>query len=187
MRFVNTNDADKLINAKDKVLLGSTTPDFFGNLNTSFRYKKITLVAYFGYSVGNMAYNAVRRELESMKTFRNQSTSTKNRWQVEGQNAVLPRAVYGDPAGNNVFSDRWIEDASYIKLRNLTLQYNFGKLLNFCQSGKVYITGDNILTFSDYKGSDPEFSYSYSTFMQGFDYAKAARPKTIQVGFQLYF
>lgn len=187
VRFVNAQDDDMVINAKDKVLLGSITPDFFGNLNTSFRYKKFTLVAYFGYSVGNMAYNAMRRELESMTTFRNQSTSIENRWQVEGQNATLPRAVYGDPAGNNVFSDRWIEDASYIKLRNLTLQYNFGKILNFCQSGKVYITGDNLFTLTDYKGADPEFSYSYSSYMQGFDYAKAARSKTIQIGFQLYF
>jgi len=186
-KFVNVNDNDNLINANDKVLLGSATPDFFGKLNTTFRYKKISFSADFGYSVGNKAYNAVRRELESMSTFNNQSESVLNRWQVEGQNAALPRAVYGDPAGNNVFSDRWIEDASYIKLRNLTLQYDFGKLLNICQSGTIYITGDNVLTFTKYLGSDPEFSYSTADFMQGFDYAKVARPKTIQVGFQLYF
>jgi hypothetical protein len=187
VKFVNELDEDKVINAKDKVLLGSATPDFFGSLNTTLRYKKITLTADFGYSIGNMAYNAVRRELESMSTFRNQSESVKNRWQVEGQNATLPRAAYGDPAGNNVFSDRWIEDASYIKLRNLTLQYNLGKLLKICQSGTVYITGENLFTITDYLGGDPEFSYSYAAFMQGFDYAKIARPKTILVGFQLYF
>jgi len=185
--FENVNDDDMVINDKDKVLLGSATPDFFGNFNTSFRFKKITMSADFGYSVGNNAYNAVRRELESMSTFRNQSMSVLNRWQVEGQNATLPRAIYGDPAGNNVFSDRWIEDASYLKLRSLTLQYDFGNILNICQSGHVFITGENLLTLTKYLGSDPEFSYSNATYMQGFDYAKAARPKTIQFGFQLFF
>ena len=185
--FVNENSADNVINAKDKVLLGSATPDFFGTLNTSLRYKKLTLIADFGYSVGNKAYNALRRELESMSTFHNQSVSVLNRWQIEGQSASLPRASYGDVAGNNVFSDRWIEDASYLKLRNLTLQYNFGNLWNLCQSGNVYISGQNLLTFTKYLGSDPEFSYSYAAWMQGFDYAKAARPKTVQIGFQLFF
>ncbi len=185
--FLNENDDDMVINAKDKVLLGSATPDFFGQINTSVRYKNLTLSAIFGYSVGNMAYNAVRRELESMSTFNNQSVSVLNRWQIEGQNATLPRSEYGDPAGNNVFSDRWIEDASYLKLRDLTLQYNFGKLLNLCQSGNVYLTGENLFTFTKYLGSDPEFSYSYDASMQGFDYAKAARPQTIQIGFQLFF
>lgn len=187
VKFVNTNATDNIINAKDKVLLGSATPDFFGNINTSFRFKKVSLIADFAYSVGNKAYNAVRRELESMSTFRNQSRSVLNHWQVEGQNATLPRAAYGDPAGNNVFSDRWIEDASYIKLRNLTLQYEMGKILQICQKGTIYITAENLLTLTKYLGSDPEFSYSNSSLMQGFDYAKVARPKTIQVGFQLYF
>jgi hypothetical protein len=185
--FKNENADDMVINAKDKVLLGSATPDFFGSIFTSFRYKKITVLADFGYSVGNMAYNAVRRELESMSTFYNQSQSVLNRWQIEGQQANLPRAAYGDPAGNNVFSDRWIEDASYIKLRNLTLQYDFGNLYNIFQSGNVYITGENLFTLTKYLGSDPELSYSYAPFMQGFDYAKVARPMTIQAGFQLYF
>ncbi len=187
VKFVNENNADNVINAKDKVLLGSATPDFFGYVNTSIRFKKITLLADFGYSVGNKAYNAFRRELESMSTLRNQSLSVLNRWQVEGQEATLPRAAYDDPSGNNIFSDRWIEDASYIKLRNLTIQYQFGNIFNICQSGNVFVTGENLLTLTNYLGSDPEFSYSYTTYMQGIDYAKAARPKTIQFGFQLFF
>lgn len=185
--FVNSNSSDNVINAKDKVLLGSASPDFFGTINTRFRWKRMTLLADWGYSVGNMAYNALRRELESMSTFRNQSQSVRNRWQVEGQNASLPRAAYGDPSGNTIFSDRWIEDASYLKLRNLTLQYNFGKLLHICQSGNVYVSGDNLLTFTRYLGGDPEFSYSNASYMQGFDYAKVARPITVQFGFQLFF
>ncbi|MDP4278249.1 MAG: SusC/RagA family TonB-linked outer membrane protein, partial [Bacteroidota bacterium] len=84
VRFVDKNE-DGVINEKDKYLLGSATPDFFGNLNTSIRYKRVSLLAEFGYSVGNKAYNAVRRNLESMSTFYNQSSSVLNRWQMEGQ------------------------------------------------------------------------------------------------------
>ncbi len=187
VKFVNSNSEDMSINAKDKVALGSATPDFFGNLYTSLRVSKFTLMADVGYSVGNMAYNAVRRELESMSTFYNQSQSVHNRWQVEGQQASLPRAAYGDPDGNNVFSDRWIEDASYIKLRSITLQYDFGNILNICQGGSVYVTGENLFTQTEYLGSSPEFSYSYNTYMQGFDYGKVSRPMTILMGFLLNF
>ncbi|MDR0811158.1 MAG: TonB-dependent receptor, partial [Paludibacter sp.] len=187
VRFVNENSEDNVINAKDKVLLGTAAPDFFGNVSTNLRYKKFSLTVDFGYSIGNVAYNAVRRELESMSGFYNQSRSVLNRWQVEGDNAALPRAEYGDPAGNNAFSDRWLEDASYLKLRNLTLQYSFGNFMNIFQSGFVYVSAQNLVTFTKYLGGDPEFSYSYLSEMQGFDYAKVSIPRTVQIGFQLNF
>ena len=104
-----------MINDDERVSLGSATTDFFGGVSTTFRYKWISLKADFGYSVGNKAYNALRRQTESMSTFYNQSTAVLNRWQVEGQTTDMPRAAYGDPSGNNIFSDRWIEDASYFK------------------------------------------------------------------------
>ena len=139
-------------------------------------------------SVGNKAYNATRRMSESMSTFYNQSTSVLNRWQVEGQVTDMPRAAYGDPSGNNFFSDRWVEDASYFKLRALTLAFHFdNKMLKFCQSGTIYVTGENLFTATDYLGSDPEFNYSYSESMRGFDYAKVSLPITIKVGFNLNF
>ena len=163
-------------------------PDFFGGVSTTLRYKWISLKADFGYSVGNKAYNALRRQTESMSTFYNQSTAVLNRWQVEGQMTDMPRAAYGDPSGNNIFSDRWIEDASYFKLRALTLAFHFdNKMLRFCQSGTIYVTGENLFTLTDYLGSDPEFNYSYSESMRGFDYAKVALPITIKVGFNLNF
>ena len=130
----------------------------------------------------------MRRQTESMSTFYNQSTAVLNRWQVEGQTTDMPRAAYGDPSGNNIFSDRWIEDASYFKLRALTLAFHFdNKMLKFCQSGTIYVTGENLFTLTDYLGSDPEFNYSYSESMRGFDYAKVALPITIKVGFNLNF
>lgn len=187
VRFVD-QDGNGIINDDDRVALGSATPKYFGGVSTTFRYRWISLTADFGYSVGNMAYNASRRYSESMTNFYNQATSVLNRWQVEGQATNMPRAAYGDPSGNNIFSDRWIEDASYFKLRALTLAYNFdNKALRFCQSGSIYVTGENLFAATKYLGGDPEFNYSYNESMRGFDYAKVALPICIKVGFKFNF
>lgn len=187
IRFVD-HVADGTINAKDKVLLGSATPDVYGGMNLSFRYKQLSLLADFGYSVGNKAYNALRRNLESMQFFYNQSGSVLNRWQIEGQETTMPRAAYGDPSGNDLFSDRWIEDASYLKLRSLTLRYEFKNgLLNLCRMGSLYLVAENLYTLTNYLGSDPEFSYSYNESMQGVDYAKVSLPITVKMGVSLNF
>ncbi|MDP4278799.1 MAG: SusC/RagA family protein, partial [Bacteroidota bacterium] len=147
-----------------------------------------SLLAEFGYSVGNKAYNAVRRNLESMSTFYNQSSSVLNRWQMEGQQTGMPRADYGDPSGNNLFSDRWIEDASYVKLRSLTLSYQLkNNLFKIFRSGSIFLVGENLFTMTDYLGGDPEFSYSYDACMQGIDYAKVSLPKTVKMGFNFNF
>ena len=73
-------------------------------------------------------------------------------------------------------------------MKNVTLSYTFSKTLwNFFRSGTIYVTGENLLTFTDYLGMDPEFSYSYSDAMQGFDYAKMMQPKSIKFGVNLNF
>lgn len=187
IHFVDQNN-DGVINESDRVVLGNATPDFFGGFYTQFRYKSFSLSSEFVYSSGNLAYNAVRQRLESMNTLNNQSEAVLNRWVVEGQVTNMPRASYGDPHGNAAFSDRWIEDASYLRMRNLTLNYDFNKtFLNFFRSGVVYVTAENILTFSKYLGTDPEFSYAYADNLQGLDYAKVMQPKTFKIGANLKF
>ncbi len=187
VRFVD-QVVDGTINAKDKVLLGSAAPDVYGGMNLSVRYKQLSMLAEFGYSVGNKAYNALRRNLESMQYFYNQSESVLNRWQIEGQQTSMPRAAYGDPSGNNLFSDRWIEDASYLKLRSITLRYDFKNgLLHICRQGSLYLVAENLYTLTDYLGSDPEFSYSMNESMQGIDYAKVSLPITVKLGVSLNF
>lgn len=184
--FVDQN-GDGIINSADKVSLGSPMPDFYGGINLSVRYKQFVLDANLGYSVGGKLYNATRREAESMQTFYNQSTAVMNRWQVEGQQATLPRANYGDPMGNNLFSDRWIEKGDYLKLRSLQLTYNFEKLFSLVRSGSVFVAAENLFTFTKYLGSNPEFAYSYDECLRGFDYAKVALPLTAKIGFNLNF
>jgi TonB-linked SusC/RagA family outer membrane protein len=184
--FVDQN-GDGKINDEDRVSLGTAAPDVYGSFGTSLRYKQWTLTADFGYSIGNKAYNATRRQTESMDKFYNQSTSVLNRWQVEGQQTSMPRAAYGDPSGNALFSDRWIEDADFLKLRNLQLSYAFDKsLLKFC-SGSIYVAAENLFTWTNYLGGDPEFSYSYAEALRGFDYAKVTSPTTVKIGVQLNF
>lgn len=178
---------DGVINEYDRVSLGSGLPDLYGGINVMLRWKRIYVNANFGYSIGNKLYNATRRQLESMSTFYNQSTAVLDRWQVEGQVTDMPRATYGDPIGNNDFSDRWIEDGDYLKLRSVKLGYNFDKLFGIVRSGTIYVAAENLFCITKYLGSDPEFSYSYDESLRGFDYAKATSPVTVKVGFNLNF
>ena len=184
--FVDQN-GDGVINEADKVSLGSNQPKVFGGINLSLRYRQFVLDADFGYTIGGKLYNATRRETESMEKFYNQSTAVLNRWQVEGQQAALPRASYGDPMGNNLFSDRWIEKGDYLKLRSVRLTYHFEKLFKLVRSGSVFIAAENLFTATKYLGTDPEFAYSYDERLRGFDYAKMTLPVTAKIGFNLNF
>jgi TonB-linked SusC/RagA family outer membrane protein len=187
VRFLNVNNDDR-INDKDRVNLGSAAPDFFGGFFSRISYKSFALSAEFAYSKGNKAYNAVRRELESLSTLGNQSIAAVNRWNLEGQQTDMPRAQWGDPMGNSDFSSRWIEDASYLRMKNITFSFSFDKkILNFFRAGTLYVTGENLLTFTKYLGLDPEFSYSNSDPVQGFDYAKLMQPKSVKLGVNLKF
>ncbi|NDV63655.1 SusC/RagA family TonB-linked outer membrane protein [Bacteroides sp. 224] len=187
VRFVDQN-SDNRINDKDRVLLGSASPSYFGGFYTQLKYKGFAVSAEFSYSKGNKAYNAVRQQLESVSTTNNQSVAVMNRWSVEGQKTDMPKAAWKDPVGNSYYSSRWMEDASYLKMKNLTVSYTFSKTLwNFFRSGTVYVTGENLLTFTDYLGMDPEFSYSYAENMQGLDYAKMMQPRTVKMGVNLKF
>ena len=181
-------NGDGVIDADDREIIGSATPDFFGSFFTRLEYKNFALDMTFAYSVGNDAYNAVRRITESSNDFSNQATSVSRRWLMEGQDTDMPRVRYNDRVGNNAFSDRWIEDAGYIKLRDITLSYTWNKpIWNFIQGGTLFVTGQNLFCITDYLGLDPEFAFSNSPLMQGVDYAKATAPRAVKVGVNLKF
>ncbi len=179
---------DGIINNDDRQIIGSATPDLFGSFFTRFEYRNFALDLTFAYAFGNDAYNAVRRITESSKDFSNQASSVNRRWLMEGQDTDMPRVRYNDRVGNNAFSDRWIENAGYVKLRDVTLSYTWNKpIWNFIQGGTIFATGQNLLCLTDYLGLDPEFSYSYSSLMQGVDYAKATAPRSVRLGVNLRF
>jgi TonB-linked SusC/RagA family outer membrane protein len=187
VRYVDQN-GDHIINDHDKVDLGSATPTLFGSIFTSFEFKGFALDFNFVYSQGNKAYNAVRRLTESTSDFSNQSVSVVRRWQNEGDITEMPRASWGDAIGNNDLSDRFIEDASYLKLRDVTLSYTWNKKLwGFIQNGTIFVSGQNLVCFTGYKGMDPEYAFSNASYMQGVDYGKVALPKSVKIGVNLHF
>ena len=178
IHYVDQND-DHIIDDRDRVNLGSADPKLFGSFYTTLQYKAFELSANFGFSSGNMMYNAVRRNMESMTDFTNQLVSVNNRWMSEGQITNMPRAAFADPMGNAAFSNRWIENASYLKLKELSLSYNF----KFLGGTTVYLSGENLFTITNYLGLDPETMYSYDASLRGFDYAKIPLARTFKLGF----
>ncbi|MCD8185787.1 MAG: hypothetical protein LUD68_04820 [Rikenellaceae bacterium] len=159
MRFIDQN-GDHRIDDEDRVMLGNATPKYFGGFYTHFRYKGFSLDAEFTYSKGNKAYNATRRFLESGSTVGNQSMNMVNRWNLEGQQTDVPRVQWGDPLGNSDFSSRWIEDASYLTMKSITLSYQFNrKILSFVRSGTFYETAENLWTEHKYLGLTTELAY----------------------------
>ncbi|MDR2131137.1 MAG: SusC/RagA family TonB-linked outer membrane protein [Odoribacteraceae bacterium] len=187
MLFRNTNANDNVINASDRVILGNPQPDFYGGFFTHVRYKAWSLSANFTYSYGNEIYNVQRRGLESMTSFNNQTRAAERRWTYDGQETDMPRATYGDPKGNSRFSNRWIEDGSYVKLKNITLSYHHPGKYWFFHDARLYITGDNLWVATKYLGQDPEFAWSYDSSMLGIDQGKLPSTKTLQIGVQLQF
>ena len=121
------------------------------------------------FSQGNDVFNYLRYKLESASGVENQLTSVVNRWRVHGHVTDMPKASFGDPMGNNRFSTRWIEDGSYLRLRNASISYAIPVKEKFIKNASIYVTGTNLFTLTRYSGYDPEFSASSSLFAQGTD------------------
>ena len=171
--FVDVPDAngvkDGIIDENDKQIIGDPNPELYGNISNKFTYKNLSLAALFTYSYGNDVYNYVRSQLEAGMDYSNQSTVMLSRWRGEGQITSQPRAVIDDPMGNARFSDRWIEDGSYLKLKSLTLSYNLPLESNFIEGVDLWISANNVLTLTKYLGVDPEFSSGNAVLYQGID------------------
>ncbi len=184
VKFVDTNN-DRKIDEADKMIIGDPNPDFFGSLFAGFSWKRFELSAFFNYSYGNEAFNYVRYKAESMDSYSNQSASILNRWTPFNTNTTMPRASFGDPTGNTVFSDRWIEDASYLRLQQLTLSYKLPPYAGFYKGVVVYVTATNLFTLTKYSGYDPEFVYLNSPFYVGIDYGKIPQTQSFIIGLKL--
>jgi len=183
--FVDMN-GDNVINEADMVIIGDPNPDFFGYFFTGFTFRNFELFALVNYSMGNDVYNFVRQRSESMDGYTNQSTAVLDRWTPDNPGASMPRLSYGDPTGNNVFSDRWIEDGSYLRLRQLTLNYMFPPVPGLFNKGlTLYLTGTNLFTITNYSGYDPEFMYMNNPFYMGIDYGKVPQTRSFILGLKL--
>lgn len=181
MRFADQNK-DGIISDADRIILGNPNPDFFGKLHFNLSWKRLTLHGLFTYSYGNDGYNALRATLESGSTLKNQSTAMESRWTADGQQTDIPRAVYGDPMGNGRFSDRWIEDASYLKFKRLQLTYDVPLRHRFMQGVCIWAAVNNLFTITPYLGADPEFSVNTTNLLQGIDVGLTPQSRNYMIG-----
>lgn len=186
VRFVDQN-GDHVIDLNDRVQIGNPNPDFFGGFVSTMKSHRFTLTAAFNYSVGNDVYNYTRSQLEGMKSYVNQTKSVLNRWRTEGDITNMPKAVFGDPHQNSRFSDRWIEDGSYLKIKEVTLSYDFNIISNFITGLTVFGTCENAFTVTSYKGYDPEIisSSSNNPLYQGVDAFSTPTARTFFVGLKI--
>ena len=184
MIFVD-RDGNHEINGNDRFIIGDPNPDIFGNISTSLSYKNIRLDVCFNYSLGNDVYNYMRSQLEAGSRFINQTTNLLGRWQSEGQVTSVPKVVFQDPMGNSRFSDRWIEDGSYLRLKTVTLSYRLPISSQYIQGLECWIQGNNLLTLSKYLGSDPEFSATTSVIGQGIDCGQLPQSASFVAGVRI--
>jgi TonB-linked SusC/RagA family outer membrane protein len=184
VRFADLN-GDHEINEKDRAVIGNPNPWFTGMVTEHFSWKQFTLEAAFSFSYGNDVYNYTRAQLESVKGYENQTQNVVNRWRSNGQTTDMPRANWGDPLGNSRFSDRWIEDGSYIRLRTLALSYTIPVRNEYIKYANLYLTGNNLVTFTNYLGYDPEFSAGTSIYTQGVDATMVPQYKSVLIGIKI--
>jgi len=188
IRFLDMNNDGKL-NGDDKTLSGSSIPDFEYSFNVNLYYKNFDFTAFFNGIHGNKIYNASRYYTENMKNHNNYSTSTLSAWTPSNKNTNMPRAVFGDPNGNSRVSTRFLEDGSFLRLKNIQLGYtlpaNISKSLNIDKL-RVYASGQNLYTFTSYEGNDPEIGTN-NEWSKGIDFGGYPISRTFLFGVQLTF
>ena len=184
MHFVD-QDGNKIIDKNDMVQIGDPNPDFYGRLTTKLGMGNFALSATFTYSVGGDIYNYERMLLESGSRFMNQSLAMTNHWMVEGQQTDIPRVVFEDPHQNARFSDRWIEDGSYMRLKNVTLSYKIPVHSTYLQGLTVWGAANNLFTMTRYLGSDPEFVSGNNVLLRGIDRGLAPQSTNFSLGLKI--
>ncbi len=176
---------DGIINEYDKTNIGSSLPQYFGGFSTAITYKRWTLSGLLQGVYGNKLFNYLRYKNEAMTGLENQSATVLNRWQYEGQETDIPRALANDPIGNSAFSTRWIEDGSYVRVKNVTLSYRIPDEFFAFKNAEFYFSVNNAYVFSNYLGYDPEFGYSFSNIHQGIDYGLMPQPRQFIAGIKV--
>lgn len=191
VKYVDMNH-DGVIDANDKVDLGNGLPKYTFGLNLTFGWKGFDLSANFTGAAGFKIAQSYRDPSGSQGNY---STSILNRWTGEGTSNKIPRVTYSD-SGNWLFSDLYLQDGDYIRLQNLTLGYDFKRLIKWKGISKLrlYAQVQNLLTLTKYDGMDPEIgSYngtdgnSSDSWVSGVDMGYYPHPRTFLVGVNIAF
>jgi TonB-linked SusC/RagA family outer membrane protein len=175
----------------DRTVIGNAQPDFVYGLTNTLSWKNFDLNVFFQGSQGNDIYNATRIDLEGMFDSKNQSVAVLRRWTSDNRNTDIPRAVGGGNVDNVRNSSRFIEDGSYLRLKSVTLTYNLRtekmKRIGISKFA-IYITGQNLLTFTKYTGFDPEVNaFGRSATEVGIDYGTYPQAQTLIGGVNVEF
>jgi len=185
VRFVDVN-GDGVINENDRTMIGNPTPDWTFGMNANFEYRQFDLSFLLIGTYGNDVFNGIRRrDLNST----NLSTDMLDRWTGEGTSNTIPRFTFSDTNRNNRISDLYIEDASFVRLKNIQIGYTLpGNVLNRinAKSWRIYVSAENLFTLTKYSGADPEIG-ALSSFDIGIDRGLYPQARTFRLGTSISF
>ncbi|GAB3295994.1 SusC/RagA family TonB-linked outer membrane protein [Hymenobacter tenuis] len=197
VRYRDVNDDGRIDNA-DRVFAGKSIPNLVMGLNLTAAYKGFDLSVFFNSSSGNKIYNQARRDLESYNGPNNYNADVTP-WTAANPSSTTPRLLQGGGLGdlglaassNAMFNTtRWLEDGSYIRLRNIQLGYTLPKTLTNRMSGmgavRLYVTGRNVFTITDYTGFDPEITGT-GFYSRGVDVSSYPNVRSFTGGLQVNF
>lgn len=195
VRFRDVN-GDGLISLDDRAVIGDPNPDFIYSVNLRAEYKGFDINILFNGVQGVDAFNSNIFYLEGLDNGLNYGTRVLRRWQNPGDITDIPRFRFGSNL-NNEISSRYVEDASYLRLRNATIGYTFpNSIINksgkgFLKKLRIYFQGQNLLTLTNYTGLDPEIApfYNAQGLVDGLGIDRSAQPRpvTILSGIQIEF
>jgi TonB-linked SusC/RagA family outer membrane protein len=181
IKFNDSND-DGVVDQNDKVYLGDPTPPITYSMTNTFRYSNFDLAVFLQGVQGNKIWNKTRERTEAMIDNLHQSATVLDRWTIHNTDTDMPRAVLGDPAQNNRKSDRWVEDGSYMRIKDIVLGYTFSSDLMSSikmNQARIYLSAQNLFTFTDYSGYDPE--------VRAVDFSGYPQNKTFIIGLNITF
>lgn len=183
IRFRDLNN-DGVVNDSDRTVIGNPNPSWLFSMNNSLSYKGFELSVFLQGIAGNKIYNANNIDNTGMAAAYNQTTDVLKRWQGEGTSNSMPRAVFGDPNQNTRVSDRFVENGSYLRLKNITLSYTFPKQwLQKAQieNARLSLSCENVATITGYSGFDPEVG------INGIDQNRYPISRTFSLGLNFNF
>ena len=178
-------DGNGRIDEADRTIIGNPNPDVYGNIFSTLSYKRLRLDVNLNYSLGNDVYNYQRSQLEGGQRFMNQTLAMTRRWHGEGHQTDVPQITFQDPMGNSRFSDRWIEDGSYLRLKTVTLSYQLPVSSQFLQGLEFWVQANNVFVLTPYLGADPETAATSSVIGQGTDVGLLPQSRSFVAGVKI--
>ncbi len=187
-KYIDQND-DGVIDADDRKIIGHALPKFYWGMNNNFSFGDFSLDIFIQGQHGNQILNSNRFELESGNGLSNASINMLDRWTPDNPSNIYPRANRN--ADYLHMSDRYLEDGSYVRIKVITLSYNLPTRWMSAlkiDNARFYITGENLFTFTDYTGFDPEVSrFAFDNTRMGYDYGGYPSAKTYILGINVNF